>query len=77
MRRGREDWHCSAWRKEAQGNEEERDRVLSEKPRNNLHKLKLILFCLNVSKLLFTVRMVEHWNRFPRNIVVWRNSKHD
>ncbi|KFV83932.1 hypothetical protein N308_00464, partial [Struthio camelus australis] len=34
----------------------------------NGHKLKHKKFHLNI-KYLFTVRVTEHWNRFPREVV--------
>jgi len=33
------------------------------------HKLEHITFHLKTSKHFFTVRMTEHWNRLPRQVV--------
>jgi len=37
--------------------------------RGNGHKLKHRMFCTNVHKNFFTVRLTEHWKRLPREIV--------
>ncbi|KAK4825478.1 hypothetical protein QYF61_027633 [Mycteria americana] len=37
--------------------------------RGNGHKLKHRSFCLNTPKPIFTVRVVEHWIRLPREVV--------
>jgi len=33
------------------------------------HKLKQRKFHVNVKKNFFTLRMTEHWNRLPREVV--------
>jgi len=34
------------------------------------HKLKRRRLCLTIRKHIFTVRMTEHWQRLPREVVV-------
>lgn len=45
-----------------------------DRTRGHRHKLKHRRFCLNVRKQLFTVRVSEHWHRFPKDVVesLWR-----
>ncbi|KFV80737.1 hypothetical protein N308_09519, partial [Struthio camelus australis] len=35
----------------------------------NGHKLKYKKLCLNIRKNLFTLRVVKHWDRLPREAV--------
>ena len=43
--------------------------VHSDRTRGNGHKPKYGKFHLNISKTLFALLVVKHWNRLPREVV--------
>jgi len=74
LEKGRLRWHLiNAYRNLKGGCKEGRDRLFSVVPSNRTkssgHKLKYRKFCMNIRNHFFTVRVMEHCNRFPRQVV--------
>ena len=49
-----------------------------DRTRKNVHKLEHWKFHTNMQRNVYTVRVMEHWNRLPREVVLlllWRYSR--
>ena len=43
--------------------------VCGDRTEGNSHKLEHRKFCTSMQRNIFTVRVTEHWNRLPREVV--------
>ena len=84
-RTGWESWGCSAWRREGsretlsqpsstwrackKAGEGLVTRACSDRKRANNFKLREGIFVSDVRKKFFTVMVVRHWNRLPRDVM--------